>query len=311
MTDGGTRSAAAPPRRPAPRWTAYLFLVIPPLCWAGNFVVGRAVEGEIPPMALTFWRWVVAGAVLLPFAAGDTWRARAAIRRHAGLIAALAVTGVFCFQYFVYLGLQTTTAVNGALIVATIPLAIPVFGYLLDRARLARRQALGIAVSLLGVGVVILRGDPLAAADLALTPGDLWIFLAVPMWAVYSVLVRRRPADVPPLALLLATILFGFPILLPAYLIELGSGAAFTPTPWTLLAIGYVGIFASVLGFVFWNRGVARIGAAKTGLFIHLMPVFAALLAVIFLGERLQPFHAPGILLVAAGLYLSSTAKSG
>jgi drug/metabolite transporter (DMT)-like permease len=133
----------------------------------------------------------------------------------------------------------------------------------------------------------------------------------VPAWELYSVVVRRRPKAIPPLALLLATIIFGFPILIPFYAWELVSGASFSFSIETALAIGYVGSFASVLAFICWNHGVARVGANKTGLFIHMLPVFAALLALIFLGERLEPFHAAGIAFVAAGLYLSSTARGG
>ncbi|HYN39776.1 MAG TPA: DMT family transporter, partial [Rhodospirillales bacterium] len=185
----------------------WLILLVPPLCWAGNFVIGRAVHGDIPPVALTFWRWVVAALVLLPLAGADAWARRRVIRRHWRLLGLLAASGVVGFQFFVYQGLQTTTAINGVLIIATIPVAIPIIAFALDGARPTRRQALGIALSLLGVAVVVLKGEPRALLALHLTEGDLWMFLAVPAWALYSVLLRRRPADLPPLTLLLATVL--------------------------------------------------------------------------------------------------------
>ena len=286
----------------------YLLLIIPPLCWAGNFVVGRAMHADIPPAALTFWRWAVAAAVLLPFAVADGWRLRWELLRHGRLLAVLAASGVVGFQYCVYRGLQTTTAINGVLIIATIPAAIPAIAYALDGARLSLRQAGGIALSMLGVGIVILQGDLARVAARSLAPGDAWMALAVPMWALYSVLVRRLPALVPPLVLLLATVFIGLLLAVPLYAAEIAAGRGFAVDLPTLGAIGYVGVFASVIAFACWNRGVRAVGANKAGLFIHLMPVFAAVLATLFLDEQLRAFHGIGGALIAAGLYLSSTA---
>ncbi|HYN37722.1 MAG TPA: DMT family transporter, partial [Rhodospirillales bacterium] len=188
---------------------AYLLLFVPPLCWAGNFVVGRAIHGEIPPVGLTFWRWAVAAAVLLPIAGAEGWRARAVIRRQWPLLTVLALSGVVGFQFVVYQGLHSTTAINGVVIIATIPAVIPVFAYALDGARITPRQALGILVSTMGVAIIVLRGDLAAALALDVAAGDLWIASAVPMWALYTVLVRRRPQALSPLALLLAIVGIG------------------------------------------------------------------------------------------------------
>ncbi len=290
--------------------TAYFLLLIPPLLWAGNFVVGRGIHGDIPPVALTFWRWVVAACVLLPLAGGATWRARASVRREWRLLTVLALSGVVGFQYVVYQGLRSTTAINGVLIIATVPAVIPLFAYGLDGVGVTARQIAGIAVSMLGVAIIVLRGDPAAVLDLRLAPGDRWISLAVPMWALYSVLVRRRPGALSPLALLLAIVLLGLAVLFPGYLWEFARFGGFTVDRPAVAAIAYVGIAASVLAFWCWNRGVAGVGASKAGLFLHLMPVFAALLAVVFLGERIYPYHGVGMILIAAGLFLSSTARS-
>ena len=300
--------ATAPPPPDRGAISPYLLLVIPPLCWAGNFVVGRAMHADIPPAALTFWRWAVAAAVLLPFAAADGWRLRRDLLRYWRLLAVLAASGVVGFQYCVYRGLQTTTAINGVLIIATIPAVIPAIAYGLDRTGLRLRQAAGIALSMVGVGIVILQGDLARVAERSLAPGDAWMALAVPMWALYSVLVRRLPAAVPPLVLLLASVAIGLVLAAPLYAADIAAGRGFAVDLPTLAAIGYVGVFASVIAFACWNRGVRAVGAAKAGLFIHLMPVFAALLATLFLDERLEAFHFVGGALIAAGLYLSSTA---
>jgi drug/metabolite transporter (DMT)-like permease len=289
------------------RLSPWLLLLVPPLCWAGNFVIGRAVHGDIQPVALTFWRWMVAALILLPLAGAEAWRHRRLILRHARLLLMLSATGVVGFQFFVYQGLRTTTAINGVLIIATIPVAIPIVAFVLDGASVTRRQALGIAVSGFGVAVVVMKGDPELLRGLRLTAGDLWMFLAVPAWALYSVLLRRRPPELPPLALLLATVLPGLLFLAPAWSVELALRGGFSPSLPLLASILYVGVFASVLAFACWNHGVSRVGAAKAGLFIHLMPVFAAILAVVFLGERLHPYHFAGVAAIAAGLWLSSS----
>jgi drug/metabolite transporter (DMT)-like permease len=294
-----------PPRRELSPW---LILVVPPLCWAGNFVIGRAISADIPPATLTFWRWAVAALVLLPFATADTWARRDLLLRHWRMLALLTATGVIGFQFFVYQGLQTTTAINGVLIIATIPVVIPIVAYLFDGIRLGGRQALGIAVSLIGVAVVILKGDITLAEGLQLAPGDLWIWLAVPSWAIYSVVVRRKPPQMPPLTLLFTTVVAGLAALAPGYAVEYAMRGGFVPTWSALAAIVYVGVFASVLAFACWNYGVASVGAARAGLFIHLMPVFAALMAILFLGEALHAYHAVGIAAIGSGLWLSSTA---
>jgi drug/metabolite transporter (DMT)-like permease len=303
-----TAAGGAEQRVGAPAASAYLLLIVPPLCWAGNFVVGRAIHTEIPPAALTFWRWAVAAAVLLPLAGVEAWRAREAIRRQWPLLTMLALTGVIGFQFVVYQGLHSTTAINGVLIIATIPAVIPAIAFVLDGERITRRQGLGILLSSLGVAIIVLRGDLAAALALDVAAGDLWIAAAVPMWALYSVLVRRKDAALPPLALLLAIVGIGLAVLAPGYAFELAVVGGFAPTLSTLAAIAYVGIAASVLAFWCWNRGIAGVGASKAGLYLHLMPVFAALLAVTFLGERLYAYHGVGMALVAGGLFLSSTA---
>jgi drug/metabolite transporter (DMT)-like permease len=214
------------------------------------------------------------------------------------------------FQFVVYQGLHSTTAINGVLIIATIPAVIPAFAYALDGERITARQGFGILVSTLGVAVIVLRGDLAAALALEVAAGDLWIASAVPMWALYSVLVRRRSPTLAPLALLLAIVVIGLAVTAPGYAWEVAAVGHFVPSAATLAAIAYVGLAASVLAFWCWNRGIAGVGASKAGLYLHLMPVFAALLAVAFLGERLFAYHGIGMAFVGAGLYLSSTAGS-
>jgi len=288
----------------------YLLLVITMLCWAGNFILGRAVHGDIPPVTLTFWRWAVAGAALAPFAGAGLWRSRALIARHWRLLAVLAVMGVVLFHVCVYTALQTTTAINAALILATVPVVIPGFAYLLDRDRVSGRQAIGIALSLVGVAVIIVRGDPVVVAGLAFAPGDLWMLVSVPVWSVYTVLLRRLPKGLPPLAMILAISAMGLIPLAPAYAWEIATVGGIAVNAANLVSIGYVSLFASVIAYICFNRAVGVVGATKGGLFLHLMPVFATLMAIALLGEQLRLFHAAGIALIVGGIYLTITVRA-
>ncbi len=299
--------------RPRKTWLSpspYLLLVVAISCWAGNFVLGRAIHGDIPPITLTFWRWTVAGAALLPFAAPALWAHRRTLLRHWKLMVTLAATGVGLFHISVYVALQTTTATNAALIFATVPVLIPIMSLALFREPVTPRQILGTAVSLVGVTVVVVRADPAGLADFRPAPGDLVMLLAVPMWALYTVLLRRLPATLPPLAMLLAITAIGLVLLLPAYGWEFLAVGGIALEPANIVSIAYVGLFASVISYICWNRAVAQVGANKAGLFSHLMPVFSTLLAVLFLGEVLQPFHFAGIALIGTGLYLTTSAQA-
>lgn len=286
----------------------YLLLVVAVLCWAGNFVLGRAIHSDIPPITLTFWRWTVAGAVLLPFAAPALWAKRHKLLRHWKLLIVLAATGVGLFHISVYIALQTTTATNAALVFATVPVLIPIMSLVVFREPVTTRQILGTAISLAGVTIVIVRGDPAILTTLELTRGDLWILLAVLVWSMYSVLLRRVPRGVPTLAIVLAITSIGLVFLAPLYIWEFNTVGGFEVTIANLLSIGYVALFASVLAYICWNKAVGEVGANKAGVFSHLMPVFSTLLAIVFLDEGLKGFHFAGIAAIASGLYLTTTA---
>lgn len=302
-----SRAPVVPPRL-ASSW-AYLLLVIAALCWAGNFVMGRAVHSEIPPLTLTFWRWVVAGALLLPLAGASAWRVRARLRRQWPLLALLAVSGVLLHHVFIYSGLQTTTATNAALMLATTPVIIPALSFVLLKHTVTMRQATGIAVSLAGVAVIVLRGEIARAPAMGFAQGDLWLLLAALAWALYSVLLQRLRPDVPRLAVLLTITGLGLLMLAPLYAWELSTLGGIALSVNNLLAVAYVGVFASVIAYICWNRGVTEVGPNKAGLFLHLMPAFATVLAILLLGESLQLYHLAGVAFIAFGIYLSTVGR--
>lgn len=278
------------------------------LFWGGNFVLGRAVSADIPPIALAWWRWILAGAIILPFAARGLWQSRADIRQHWRYLLAVSVLSVTCFNTFVYLGLQTLPASNAVLVLSSAPVMILAFSWLLFREPVTARQGLGMVLSLGGVLVIIAQGRPdQLGAVVDGGAGNLWILVAVASWSLYSVLLRRRPAGFNGTVFFALTVVLGWLMLTPAFIWEhavQGRVLVFNST--ALLSIGYVGIFASVLAFLFWNRGVELLGPNRAGYFIHLIPVWALLLATLLLGERLLAFHWVGMVLIFSGIALAT-----
>ena len=283
----------------------YVLLTLTALFWSGNFVIARAVHLDVPPMGLVFWRWLGALIVVLPFA----WRPLAAdwpiIRLHWRIILALAIIGVASFNTLIYLGLQTTTALNALLLQSAIPICIFIFAYMIFHDRVRRIQALGIVLSLAGVGAIVARGELATIHGLSFNQGDLLVFAAVVLWAIYSVLLRQRP-KLHPLSFLTVTIIVSVALLAPLYAGEVLSGRVTRFDQPTILAVGYLAIFPSVLAYLFYSRGVDLIGASRAGVFIHLMPLFGSIMAILFLGETFQVYHAMGIALILGGLMLAA-----
>ena len=302
MTDrapaGAVRGRWAPP--------PYLLLAAAALFWSSNLVIGRAVVDEIPPIALNFWRWILALAIVLPFTATELWRHRAALVLHWRILLLLGLTGIGSFQVCVYLALQSTTAVNAALFMSAAPLMIPAVAFVLDREMLTWRRGTGLVLSLLGVVVILSRADPEVLAGLRLNRGDLWVLAAVVLWSLYSVLLRRQPLTLPPTVLLAATMAVGVGFVLPLYLWELTAVGGFAPEADRLLVIAYLAVFPAILAYFCWARGVAQVGPSRAGPFMHLVPVFSALLAMAFLGEALERHHLIGVGLIGLGLLLAS-----
>lgn len=290
-------------QRPHP--SPYLLLMLANLFWAGNWVVGRAIRDDMPPLALSFWRWTIALLLILPLAQPHLRRDWPRLVAGWHRLALSGLLGIATYNTLTYVGLQYTTATNGLVVNSFIPVAIVALGWAFFGKRLRPLDALGIVTSLAGVLTIVARGDPAVLAGLRLNIGDVWILVSVFAWAIYTLLVSQRP-DVHPLSFLAAIAAFGLIELLPAYLWELGAGRHMTLSWPAIGAAAYTGIFPAFLGFVFWNRGVAEVGPDKAGLFIHLMPVFGILLSIAFLGERPEPYHAVGIGLVFAGIWLNT-----
>tara|TARA_Y100000815_G_scaffold35576_1_gene29503 strand:+ start:437 stop:1393 length:957 start_codon:yes stop_codon:yes gene_type:complete len=294
-------------RSPAPRsdiWS-YATLCIVILFWSGNFIVGRAVNGVIPPFTLALVRWSGALLVLLPFAWPHLRRDRHILGAHWKQVLLLGVTGVAAFNAFIYSGLRFTTASNGLLLQAAIPAFVLLFNRLFFGNRAHVLQIVGVSLSMLGVAVIVLRGDLSALAQLELNFGDFLVLCGVICWALYTALLRLRP-DCHPASFLAATFAIGAALMAPPAAMELARGAVIPLSAEVFGAFVYVALFPSLVAYVLYNAAVKTLGAAPAGQMITLMPLFGALLAALLLGEALLAFHFAGMVLILGGIILSA-----
>jgi drug/metabolite transporter (DMT)-like permease len=279
------------------------------LCWAGNWVVGRAIHEQVPPLALNFWRWAASLLLILPVAWAPLRAQLPLMLRHWKWVLPMAAIASAIFQSMVYLGLQHTTALNGALLIALVPIAVAVIAAAVLGDRIRARQVLGILVSLAGAVIVIVRGDLAVLLARAFNPGDLWLLAAMPIWALYTVLLKRWPAGLDRMSFLAAMAIVGTLLQAPLYAWEWAGGRHLVLSTASLAAIAYTAVFASFLAFIFYNAALQRTTPAVAGPFHHLHPAFTALLGIAFLGERFAWHHAAGVACIALGLYLTSAAQ--
>ena len=282
----------------------YLLLTLAVLFWSGNFIVGRAVAGDVPPVTLAFWRWTIGLVFILALGHRQLRADLPVLLRAWPVVILLSGLGIAVFNTLVYFGLQSTTAVNGLLLQSAMPLIILLFSFLLFREAPRLNQLIGVIISIIGVLAIACQGDVAVLLSLAVNIGDVWILLAVMSYALYSALLRKRPA-VQPFSFFAATFLLGALMLVPLYAMELRAGLRIAPQPGSYLAILYVALFPGFLSYLFYNRGVELVGANRAGHFMHLMPVFGSLLAVGFLGETIQGFHLAGIALIGGGIFFA------
>jgi drug/metabolite transporter (DMT)-like permease len=250
---------------------------------------------------LAFWRWALALLLLLPFAWPHLRRDFATLKANWRWVLVLGALGIGTFNTLLYTGLQTTTAVNGLLLQSMQPALILMLGALVFGEQVRIPQIIGICLSITGASIIVLRGDLSALIGLKFNTGDLVICAAVVVWSFYSVLLRKRPV-VHPLSFLAATFMIGIAVISPPYLAEIASGRLIESRPESWLAIGYVCLFPSLIAYLFFNRGVELLGSAATGLYLNIMPVIGALLAVAILSEPIRWFHFLGMGLIGAGI---------
>jgi drug/metabolite transporter (DMT)-like permease len=290
----------------SPGASPYLLLTLPPLFWASNWIIGRALHAEIPPMAMTFFRWLFAIVLLAPFAWQHLRRDWPVIRANWKTMLVLGAIGVGTHNGLAYLGLNYTTATNGVILNSFIPILIITFSWIFLRERLAPVQVAGVMVSLAGVLTVVSKGSVNTLLGFHVNVGDLFILLSMALWAIYTIGLRWRPAGISVLSFLLVIAVVGDLCVVPLWLGEMALGR-YVVWSWTnVAALLAVALFSSLLAYILWNRGVEAVGPNVAGLFVHLMPVFGVVLAWAFLGERVAFYHMAGIALILTGIWATS-----
>lgn len=285
---------------------AYGLLALTSLFWAGNFVLARAMHASIPPLTLSFVRWVLALLILLPFGLRPAWQQRTLWLPYWRRLLVLGVLGVGCYNSLAYWGLQYTAATNAVLLNSFIPILIVLFGALFFGLAISKRQVIAVLISFAGVLLVISHGEWARLLTLSINHGDAIVFSAMIIWAIYTLLLRGLPAGLHRIGLLTVLVSIGLLSIFPFFLWERASGASVSLNSATVMTFVYVGTLPSVAAYYFYNLGVSSIGPAKAGMFIHLMPGFGAVLSMIFLGEALQSYHLAGIALILGGVVLAS-----
>ena len=284
--------------------SAWTLLVLGNLFWASNIIVGRAILGPVPPVALSFWRWAGAFAVAFCFARPHLKKDWPLLRADWKIMVVLAATGIAFFNTLAYIGLSGTTALNVLLMQSSLPLVVSVWAFALFKERPSGWQLVAVMISLAGVAFVAAHGSLDALLALQFYRADVWIMAAVIILGSYTVLLRRRPA-VHPLSFMQAAMGLGVLLVAPLYLRELGLGARITDHWQNYAGIAYMAVFPSFISYLFFNRGVQLIGAARAGQSTHLIPITGSIMAVMFLSETLHVYHIVGIVLIGTGIGLA------
>ena len=253
---------------------------------------------------MSFWRWVTAFLILLPFVSKSLRKHLSTIGSELKYLVLLGLVGITAFNCFIYSAMHYTTVVNASIINSLMPVVTFMFATLLLKERPATYQILGVGIAIIGVASIIFRGNPMLVLSLQLNTGDLLVLCALTFWALYTVLIRWRRTQLPLILFLFITIGFGVLFHLPLIAVEYYYKGGFTLTPATVASIAYFGIFPSIFAYLAWNRAVELLGPGITGIFIYLLPIYGALLGTVFLNEIFQLFHLVGIILIFTGMLL-------
>jgi len=289
---------------------AYVFLILCTLFWAGNFIVGKiATLFDIPPFTLNFYRWLIAFIILFPFTYKNIIENYAEIKKKIVPLSIMGFTSITIFNSVVYYSLNYTQVLNGVLMISTIPVLIIFFSSCFTNEKIKINQIIGVVTSLFGVLIIITKLEFNKLLSLNLNKGDLWILVAMISWATYSIMVKEKKINLAPLALLETLIIIGLVFLTPFYFFELYSSQYLQLNLPVMLTIGYVVLFAGIGAYIFWIGAIQIIGPSRSGVFLHLMPVFSSLMAIFLLGERLANFHIYGALFILTGIIVSSKFK--
>ena len=286
---------------------AYLLLIFTTIFWSGNFIVGKAASlYQIPPFSLNFYRWFFAGLILFPFTFKELINKKNYIFKNIGFFIILGISSITIFNSIVYYSLYYTQVISGVLMISTIPVWIIFIASILNIEKTNAFQIIGVGLSLIGVIFIITKADLNLIKNLDFNKGDLSMIVAMFAWAVYSALLKKKKYEISQLALLQVVIILGLIFLIPIYFIEMNLGHLIVLELPFYLTLSYVVIFPGLLAFFFWIKGISIIGANRAGVFLHLMPIFGAIMAMIIFDEKFMYYHLLGAIFILAGITLSN-----
>tara|TARA_Y100000739_G_scaffold190530_1_gene170336 strand:+ start:191 stop:1093 length:903 start_codon:yes stop_codon:yes gene_type:complete len=286
---------------------AYILLVLTTLFWSGNFIVGKAASMfDIPPFSLNFYRWFFAGIILLPFTLKEILQKKNYIFKNIGFFIILGITSITIFNSAVYYSLYYMQVISGVLMISTIPVWIIFISSILGIEKTNKFQIFGVILSLLGVLFIITKSDLNLIKNLDFNKGDLIMASGMFAWALYSALLKKKTYEISQITLLEVVIIAGLLFLIPVYILETKLGSALVLNKPFILTLSYVVIFPGLAAFFFWIKGISIIGANRAGIFLHLMPIFGSLMAIILFDEKFMFYHLLGAIFIVAGITLSN-----
>ncbi len=286
---------------------AYLILILTTIFWSGNFIVGKAASMfQIPPFSLNFYRWFFAGLILLPFTYKEIINKKKYILDNLGFFIILGITSITIFNSIVYYSLYYTQVISGILMISTIPVWIIFISSLLNIEKTNIFQILGVVLSLTGVIFIITKADLNLIKNLDFNKGDLSMVVAMFSWAIYSALLKSKKYEISQVSLLEVVIICGLTFLIPIYFIEMKMGNQIILGKPFYLILGYVVLFPGLAAFFFWIKGISIIGANRAGIFLHLMPIMGAIMAMLIFDEKFMFYHILGAIFIIAGITLSN-----
>ena len=286
---------------------AYILLILTTLFWSGNFIVGKAASTfEIPPFSLNFYRWLFAGLILLPFTLNEIIKKKDYIFSNIGFFIILGITSITIFNSTVYYSLYYMQVISGVLMISTIPVWIMFISSILGIEKTNKFQIIGVILSLLGVLFIITKSDLEVIKNLDFNRGDLIMASGMFAWALYSALLKKKTYEISQITLLEVVIVTGLIFLVPIYILEMNFGNQIVIGKPFVLTLSYVVLFPGLAAFFFWIKGISIIGANRAGVFLHLMPVFGSIMAMILFDEKFMIYHLLGALFIIAGITLSN-----
>ncbi len=289
---------------------AYLLLTLAALFWSGNFVIGKTASFyEIPPFSLNFYRWLFVWIILFPFTFKEIYQNKKYILQNFGLFLVLGITGITIFNSVVYYSLYFTQVISGILMISTIPVMIILISSILRIEKTNSFQIIGVILSLVGVFCIITKTDLDLIKNLDFNKGDLSMTIAMFSWATYSALLKKKKYKLSQISLLQVIISFGFVFLVPIYFIESKIGNPLNFSLPFFLILTYAVLFPAIASYLFWIKGISIIGANRAGVFLHLMPIFGAILAMIIFKEKFMFYHVLGAIFILSGIILSNRKK--